>query len=342
MCKYFTENERYKLETMLKDGISVMTIAERLNKHFTTIYKEIKKGTVKLLNSDLTFREEYCADRAQAITVSRSHNKGISVKIGFNHSLADYITHLIKDLKYSPYAVSVAIKNNSDFDMTLCETTIYNYVHNGFLLNVSDDDLHYNLKKTKDVTKTKRPSYKKLRGKSIEDRPKNVYKRDSYGHWEMDTVYSGKGKGKACLLVLTERMTLDEIIIKMPDRTLESTINALDTLERSLGADAFRNKFLTVTIDNGSEFGDSELIERSCLLSSKRTTAYFCHPFSSSERGSNENVNGLIRYWIPKGDSIEQYSDLYIKQIETWINNYPRKKFCGLSSAQYKLKLGIP
>ena len=342
MGKYFTETERYKLETMLKDGIPVMKIAERLNKHFTTIYKEIKKGTVQLLNSDLTYRYEYCADRAQAVTVERSHNKGIDIKLGHNFALHDYIVHLVKDLKYSPYAVSQAIKNNTSFTTTLCETTIYSYIHNNIFLDISDKNLHYNRKKTKDVTKDKRPSYKNLRGKSIEERPKEIYKREEYGHWEMDTVYSGKDTSKTCLLVLTERMTLDEYIIQMSDRTVNSTIKALDELERTLGADTFRKKFLTITSDNGSEFADTERIENSCLYPTKRTALYFCHPYRSSERGSNENVNGLIRYWIPKGEDIGLYSNEQIQQIQDWINNYPRKKFGGMSTNEYKYLLGIP
>ena len=75
MGKYFTENERCKLETMLKDKVPVSEISERLGKHFTTIYKEINKGTVKLLNSDLTYKEEYCADYAQRVTEERSRSE---------------------------------------------------------------------------------------------------------------------------------------------------------------------------------------------------------------------------------------------------------------------------
>lgn len=343
MGKYFTERERYKLETMLKDGLSVMTIAERLEKHFTTVYKEIKKGTVKLRNSDLTYRMEYCADTAQAITNTRSHNKGRGLKLGSDLALSAHITYLVKELKYSPYAVQQNIRNRlSEFSTTLCETTIYSYIHNHIFADLTDKDLHYHRKKTKKVTKTSRPSYKKLHAKSIEDRPKSVYERNSYGHWEMDTVYSGKNKSRECLLVLTERMTLEEHIIKMPDRTLNSTVNALDDLERSLGDESFCKKFLTITMDNGSEFGDSVAIEKSCLTDGKRTLAYFCHPYSSGERGSNENVNGLIRYWIPKGHDIADYSNEDIQKIQDWINNYPRKKFGGLSTAQYKARLGIP
>lgn len=342
MGKYFTEVERYKLETMLKDNVSVCEIGKRLSKHFTTVYKEIKKGTVKLMNSDLTYRKEYCADYAQSITEIRSHNKGISIKLGKNYALEKYIVYLVKELKYSPYAVAHAIKCNKDFGITLSETTIYSYIHKNVFLDISDKDLHYNLKKTKDVIKVKRPCYKKLKGKNIEDRPKNIRYRRTYGHWEMDTVYSGKKKSKACLLVLTERKTREEIIIKMPNRTLSSTLSALDTMERDMGTELFREKFLSITVDNGVEFGNATQLERSCLADGKRTTVYFCHPFSSCERGSNENLNKLIRYWIPKGSDIGVYTELQIRKIQDWINNYPRKQFKGLSSAEYKLSLGIP
>ncbi len=341
MGKYLTETERYRLETMLKDKVPVMQIAERLGKHFTTIYKEIQKGTTELLNSDLTYRKEYCADIAQRITTDRGHNKGIPIKLGSNHKLAEHIEHLVKDLKYSPYAVACDIADGR-FNITLCEGTIYNYIHGDVFLNISDRDLHYNLKHTKNVTKEKRPSYKKLHSKSIEERPKHIRKRETYGHWEMDTVYSGKEKGRSCLLVLTERMTREEIIRSMPDRTLNSTKETLDSLEREYGAVGFRKKFLSVTMDNGVEFGSSADIEKSCLLDTPRTSAYFCHPYCSSERGSNENCNGLIRYWIRKGEDIGTYTAGQIQDIQDWINNYPRKLFGGLSTVQYKAVLGIP
>ena len=74
----------------------------------------------------------------------------------------------------------------------------------------------------------------------------------------------------------------------------------------------------------------------------KRTKVYYCHPYNACERGSNENANKLIRRWIPKGSHISEFTDKYIKDVEDWINNYPRKLFNYLSSAEYKaLKLSI-
>ncbi len=157
----------------------------------------------------------------------------------------------------------------------------------------------------------------------------------------MDTVYSGRNKSKACLLEITERMTRDQYIIRMPDRTLPSVVHALDTLEKSMGAITFRETFKTITVDNGSEFGDGTAIEKSCLSENPRTAVYFCHPYSSWERGSNENQNRLTLYWIPKGEDIAAYTDDQVQNIQDWINNYPRAMFGGLSANEYTQKLGI-
>ena len=85
--------------------------------------------------------------------------------------------------------------------------------------------------------------------------------------------------------------------------------------------------FKTITVDNGVEFSDAEGLEKSRRNKKKRTKVYYCHPYSSCERGSNENANRLIRRHIPKGVNFDKKSKTEIKEIETWINNYPRKIF---------------
>ena len=94
--------------------------------------------------------------------------------------------------------------------------------------------------------------------------PAEVEGREVFGHWEMDTVYSGKQTSKKALLVLTERKTRQEIIERMPDRTEESTIKALDRIERRFGA-LFRKVFKTITVDNGGEFSNVERLEQSAM-----------------------------------------------------------------------------
>ena len=340
---YLTEYERYRIETMLKDGVKPCQIAERLGRHFTTIYNEIERGTVVFRNHDWTDRKEYCADVAQRKADEKKANKGRDLKIGCDHELAAHLEHLIGDLHYSPYAVEQDIRKSGRFQTTLCKGTIYNYIDKGVFLNISNKNLYSKRnKKKQEHEKIERPSYKKLKGKSIEERAKVIETREDHGHWEMDTVYSGKDTSKSCLLVMTERKTRDEYLIKMPDRTLNSTLRALNNLERVLGYETFCKRFKTITVDNGSEFGDSIGIETSCIHPDrKRTEVYFCHPGASCERGSNENANKLVRHWIPKGQDIGTYSDDDIQNIQDWINDYPRALFNGLSTNEYKQELGI-
>lgn len=165
-------------------------------------------------------------------------------------------------------------------------------------------------------------------GESIEQRPEEIDEREEFGHWEGDTVYSGKGKRKTtrALLTLTERKTRKEIIIAIPNRKAETVVKALDALERKLGARRFRAIFKSITFDNGTEFAAAEELERSCVNKHlPRTKVYFCHPYSSWERGTNENTNGMIRRRFPKGTNFAAVTNAQIAQAENWINNYPRK-----------------
>lgn len=343
MAKYITEMERYRIEFYLKENKNPRWIAEKLGRHYTTIYAEKRKGTVELKNSDLTYRKEYCADAAQRKTTERSHNKGRDLKIGSDLELVHRLEYLIGTLHYSPYAAVQTIRKEGIYKTDICKGTVYNYIDKGIFLNISNKDLYIKRSKKKQVHHevTGRPAHKHINVKSINDRPASADGRNEFGHWEMDTVYSGRNKSKACLLEITERMTRDQYIIRMPDRTLPSVVHALDTLEKSMGARAFRETFKTITVDNGSEFGDGTAIEKSCQSEKPRTAVYFCHPYSSWERGSNENQNRLTRYWIPKGEDIAAYTDEQVRSIQDWINNYPRAMFGGLSTNEYKQKLGI-
>ena len=143
----------------------------------------------------------------------------------------------------------------------------------------------------------------------------------------MDTVKGKRGVTKSCMLVLTERKTREEIIFKLKDQTAASVVEALNRLERKW-SDLFAKIFRSITVDNGVEFSDYEGMEQSVLRSDeKRTHVFYCHPYSSWERGSNENQNRLIRRHAPKGEDFDDKQDHDIEYIETWINNYTRGIF---------------
>ncbi len=327
--KYFTEQERYKLEAFLQAKMKVKDIAKLLDKCENTIRNEIRRGSVELLDTSLKPYMKYCADVGQRKYNENKIKKGCKPKASNNFALVDYVSYLISVKKYSPYVCSILLRCRPDLNCTLCEKSIYNYVKSGYIPNVTGKSLAYkkeNRKKDKIVTIPLHNAAKPL----ITDRDKSVALRASFGHWEMDTVYSGKDKSKACLLVLTERKSRQEIIKKIPDRTALSVTRALDDLEKAYGKRNFKKLFKTITCDNGSEFADYEGITRN-----GRTKLYYCHPYKSCERGSNENANKLIRRWIPKGTDISKLTDEDVEYIEYWINNLPRKIFGGLSSIEF-------
>lgn len=198
----------------------------------------------------------------------------------------------------------------------------------------SDDGAKGLSNKNLPVKKNKKRNYKKVQrqqkraaaGESIDKRPKEIDTREEFGNWEMDSVLGKRGKSKNTLLVLTERKTRNEIIFKLPDHTDEAVVAALDRLERKWGADMFKRVFKTITVDNGSEFADAEGLQRSIINEGeKRTKVYYCHPYSSWERGTNEVTNKMIRRKIPKGTNFDDRTEEEVESIENWINGYPRK-----------------
>lgn len=335
--KYMTEKDRYQLEILLLEKVPVKEIARILDKSLSTIYREIKLGTVELVDTNLKPYKKYCADRGQQVQDERSHNKGREPKIGNDMEFVRFIEDMLLNKKYSPVAIMAHIKkNNLIFQTEVCFKTIYNYIHSGMFLNVTRTDLPMPRKKIEKSKEKKRIARNHIDHTSIEDRPKEVYDRLIYGHWELDTVESGKGD-KTCLFVFTERMTREELIFKADGKTEESLIKILNSLERKLSAPVFRETFKTITCDNGCEFLNQSAMEKSIYNKiMKRTQVYYCHPYNACERGSNENANKLIRRWIPKGAHIRNFTEEYIRNIQDWINSYPRKLFDYLSSDEYK------
>lgn len=323
--KYLTEKERYKIEALKKAGFSNTAIGNQIGKSDRTIRREIVRGTITLLNSDLTKRKEYCADVAHRKYLENVTNKGPGLKIGNDHKLAQYIEDKIINEKFSPDAVIGRIKlEGIKFKSMICTKTLYNYIEKGIFLNLSNKHLLVKKNKAKrKYRKIRKVALNNIKGRSIEDRPEEINSREIVGHWEMDCVVSGHGS-KSVLLVLTERSSRHALIYKMAGKTQEEVGKVLDKLERKHG-NSFKKMFMSITMDNGCEFVNQDLIERSIITKKKRTTAYYAHPYSSWERGSNENTNKIIRRFIPKGSSIGLYTQKTIKRIEQWINNYPRR-----------------
>lgn len=334
LFKHLSKNDRIKMETMLNSGHKVVEVAEYLHVHRSTIYREIKRGEYTHRNSDYTEETRYSSDLGQKNHDWNAQGKGRNIKIGNDRPLAEYIEGKIIEDKYSPEAaLAAAAESGIEFTTSISVRTLYRYIDKGIFLKLTNKDLPVKGKRKKHNKRVK-VQKRASAGESIENRPDEVKDREIFGHWEMDTVKGKQGVTKSCMLVLTERKTRDEIIVKLPDQKAASVVEAIDRLERKWG-DMFTKVFRSITVDNGVEFSDYEGLERSVLHEGeKRTFAFYCHPYSSWERGSNENNNRLIRRHIPKGEDFDEKQDRDIEYIENWINNYPRGIFGFKTSAQ--------
>ncbi len=337
--RHLTKSDRLVIDTMLRDGKKKKEIAERIGVSERTIYREVKRGRYIHRNSDWTEEERYSPDIAHQKYRENLKAKGPDLKIGNDQELADYIEGRIANDGYSPEAVLGEIKQKGmDFKTTISKTTLYRYIDIGLFLTVTNKDLPVKgrrKKKHKKVRKQARASA----GDSIEKRPEEVESREEFGHWEMDTVVGKRGKSKNSLLVLTERKTRQEILVKLAEHTMEQVCRALDSLERKW-ANLFSAVFKTITVDNGSEFSDCAGMEKSATGEGNRTKVYYCHPYSSYERGSNEVQNRMVRRKIPKGTNFDDKTEEEIQGVEDWINNYPRRMF-GYQSAQMLFDMEI-
>lgn len=322
---HLKESERYKIEVLLADGKKAAEIGKLLYRNKATIYREIQRGKVMRVQTDLTERATYRAHVGQCEYENQWRNKERALKIGKDKEIEAYIRVKLVDERFSPDAIIGAIKaSGRKFSGMICTKTLYNYIDKGIFSGISNRDLWQKAKrKRRKYRPVGRVSRTNRMCRSIEQRPVGVEKRNDYGHWEGDTLKGPLGS-KGSLMTLTERKSREEIIIKVEQATQKAIKAAVDNLELKYGC-GFKSKFKSITFDNGVEFLDWRSIEHSILDKKRRTTIYFAHSFSSWERGTNENHNRMIRRFIPKGTDIANFTESKINEIETWMNNYPRK-----------------
>jgi IS30 family transposase len=323
--KHLTRNERIVIETMSRGGIPPRDIAGTLGRHQRTIERELARGRVKHLDYELRKIYVYSSDRAQDVHDLNATAKGPDLKLGCNYALAEFIQCRIVDHKESPDVVAYRLRQEGA-QCTVCTKTIYNYIDKNVIPGVSNETLWEKRKRRKQRKRGLRRQAKRLsKGQSIEQRPAEVDSRETFGHWEMDLVVGPTHGSNAALLTLIERKHRISIIIKIPDKTQASVLKAVKGIERHYGYRRFRQIFKSITVDNGSEFLDFAALEASAFAKQQRTQIFYAHPYSSWERGSNENTNRMIRRFVAKGRDIAHFTKDRISEIEAWINDYPRR-----------------
>lgn len=314
-------------------------IAKLLNRSVRTIQREIKRGLVSIKTSLWEDKLVYSADVSEQKYRYNMTAKGPNIKLNNDYKLAQYIENGIKNERKSPEILVAEIKRKTDeFSVVVCAKTIRNCIEKK-ILNLKKKDMIYK-KQHIDKNKEKVHCDKVPAEKSIDFRPQEANDRSEYGHWEGDLVVGKEGKG-AALLTFTERMTREEIIFKIPSKHAINIAKSIDKLEKKYKSE-FKNKFKTITFDNGGEFRDYKSLEKSYDKRKKgpRLQVYYAHPYRSGERGSNENANRLIRRFIPKGTVITNIPEGEIQRIEDWINNLLRPMF-GFKSSLEMAKLAL-
>lgn len=325
--KHFTRDERAKIETLRKAGHTHQYIADFIGCCRSAITKEIKKGQVDHLDGATWLMtkvyDAYAAQR-HADYQKTAHSKGL--KLGNNHSYAAAIGKCIES-GYSPYAAICLIGDM--FGITVTKQTLYRYIAEGLIPGITYKKLPVgHPKKRKNTVQTDEQPIRARNTlhRSIEQRPKSILLRDAFGHWEIDSIIgSSEGKKESCL-VITERMTRQEIVLKVPDKTAQSTTKAMQRLKQKLGRD-FNKIFRTISSDNGCEFADQDGFDKLGV------PVFYCHPQAPHERGSNENNNKLLRRYFPKGESMKKKTQYHATLAQHFINGYPREMFKGKCSS---------
>lgn len=312
---HLTYAQRCKIQAMLELDISKSEIARRLGIVRSTLYDEISRGTVTQLDTNLKPYEKYFADTGQAVYEKHRKNCGRPCKLAAASEFIAYAEDQILNKKLSPDALVGRCRKDKSFSITVCTSTLYKYIDLG-LLKVKNIDL---LRRVGLSTKSERVRKNlRLYGDSIELRNYDVNDRSSFGHWEIDTIVGSK-KTAPVLLTLDERVSRLRHIFKIPSRSAEGVKVGLDKLKVIYG-DSFSSVFKSITSDNGSEFA-------SLPQQLPDVNIYYTHPYSSWERGTNENQNSLVRRFFPKGTDFSKIASETVSRVENWINQLPRKLF---------------
>lgn len=293
-----TQEERYQIYALLKAGNNQTEIAMILNRHKSTVSREIRRNTGL---------RGYRPQQAQRLADQRKEGKVCS---RISDTVWADVVHLIQQ-EWSPEQVSLWLK--AEHDVCISHEWIYHYILQDKL---SGGELYRHLRCQKQ--RRKRYGSYNRRGQiidriSIDERPMIVDTRSRFGDWELDTII-GKGHQQA-IVSLTERKSRYTLIRKVKRKTAEAVSKTIIHLLRPLSG-----RVKTLTSDNGKEFA-----EHKAIANALNAKFYFAHPYASWERGLNENTNGLIRQYFPKNRDFTTITQKEINHVMDKLNNRPRK-----------------
>ncbi len=308
--KQISQNERDRIEILIKKGHKQKEIAMVLKRNPSTITREIKRNSRKKRIIGKGFIPiKYDSGYAQLNFRNRERSAKYQFsKISRNDELREYI---IKKLKkdWNPDVISGRMREEKKI-FYVSKSAIYDWFktptgerYEKYLYSARNRRIGRKRNKKKNTPKKEMIPNRV----SISERPDIS---EEYGNWEGDTIVSGKKtNSKASLSVGVERKSIFLEMNKIPNLKPKIFIRSLEKIERKYVAKSF-------TLDNGVENKQHEKL---------RAPVFFCDPYSSWQKGKVEGMNKMIRRYIKKGDDISKYSNKYIKKVENLLNNMPRK-----------------
>lgn len=306
-----TSGERYTISTLKRQGFTVSEIAYEVGRHRSTIYRELKRNA--------------CNDGRYRVFKAESRTRGRRSRSRRNQQFSNddfKVVNKYLRMKWSPDQISNTLRNEGILDIS--HETIYKHI---WLDLCNGGRLYTHLRQSQKKRRKRYNSYDSrgmLAGKRhITQRSQVAISRKRIGDWEIDLVMGRSDKD--CILTLVERKSGFTKIYKLKNKTKKETNKKLLKLMNSLDT-----KIKTITADNGTEFhGYKEIEEKTGVK------FYFCTPYHSWERGTNENTNGLIRQYLPKGESMASLTQRKCNNIAHELNTRPRKRH------NYKTPLAI-
>ncbi len=301
---HITKEERFYIQKALREGKNKKEISEQLDRHPSSIGREMRRN--------MSCRSYlYTWELAQMFSQNRKGRKHRQRELKIQGDVEGQVTDLIKQY-LSPEQVSGYLKKHHE--ISISHETIYRYIF-------SDPERKLELKPfLRQGAKMRRKRYGSGARASnipnrrpIEDRPDIVETKSRLGDWECDTVV-GKDR-KSVLVTLVERKTLFTVCKKVSRKTSSEVRAAIVELLKP-----YKRKVKTLTFDNGSEFVEHEKIAKAL-----NAETFFATPYHSWERGINENTNGLLRQFFPKGTDFAEVAKEEIKHAVELLNNRPRK-----------------
>lgn len=295
-----TENERYIIKTLLDDSKSIRTISTYLGRSASTISRELRR------NSGLKgYRPRQANLLAEARQISK---KRYTI---FTPSVKKLLRKFIK-MYWSPEQISAWLFKEGKLKISIL--SIYRFIR----FDKSNGGSLWKFLRQSNKKRRKRKRGQSLAGViknrvSIDDRPLSAENKSEIGHWEVDTVIGAHHKG--VLVTIVERVSKFTVIGKSKSKSADDVCDVIINLLRP-----FKKWVKTITADNGKEFANHEIFSEELVAKT-----YFAHPYASWERGLNENTNGLIRQFFPKGSDLRFARIRKIKDVVNLLNNRPRK-----------------